>query len=73
VTVWTRSWVVIGIGLIVGLALRASLPPNRYLSFLWDDTFHAMGVPINRLAFWLCLAAAVVIAVALAAKRAAAS
>jgi len=72
-TVWTRPWLVLGIGLIVGLALRATLPSDRYLSFLWAGTFHVMGVPINRVAFWLCVAVAVVIAVALAAKRAAAS
>lgn len=70
--VWSRSWLVLGVGVIVGLVLRATLPADRGgLSFLWRGTFHV--VPINRVAFWLCVAAAIVITVTLAAKRAAAS
>ncbi len=70
-TILSRPWLVLGIGVIVGIALRATLPSNRGgLSFLWGGTFHF--VPCNRVAFWICVAGAGVIALVLAAKRAAA-
>lgn len=64
-----RPWISLGTGVIAGTALRAILPHDRGLSFLWNGTFHV--VPINRMAFWGCVGTAVVVAVALVAKRAA--
>jgi hypothetical protein len=66
-TVGSKAWIALAIGSVTGLLLRATLPSDRGgLSFLWGGTFHV--VPINRVAFWLCIVAAVVAAVVLAAK-----
>jgi hypothetical protein len=65
-TTWTKSAIVVGIGLVIGAALKTVLPSDRGLTFLYADVFHL--VPFNRLAFWLCLGAAVITAALLAAK-----
>ena len=65
---WTKAAVVLGIGLVFGIALKIILPSDRGLSFLYGGVFHV--VPFDRIGFWLCVAAAIVTSIILLAKSA---
>jgi hypothetical protein len=68
VTGWTKAAIALGIGLVLGIALRTILPSDRGLSFLFGGVFHV--VPFDRIAFWLCVATAIVTAALLLARNA---
>jgi len=60
VTAWFKAIASLTVGLIAACVLRVILPSDRGLSFLRGAAFHV--VPFNRVAFWLCVLVAVIVA-----------
>ena len=67
-TTWIRIAAVLAVGCIISTLLRFTLPSDRGPTLLYGGVFHLL--PLNRVAFWLCMAVAILVAIVLAFRTA---